>query len=125
MFAYCPNIDHQRCGISDSLSKDMKLHAGLGRASVNAQDLKYIYQGRHHELNNRIIRSSEAEYDACYYEIVLDQSVLDTHNPSKLNVQINSKGANLNAFIYGGSSRKESTQSLNTNNAQVTVGQTF
>lgn len=46
-------------------------------------------------------------------------------DPRQLNVKITTKSAKLNAYIYAGSSRKLSTQSLVDNNAQISVGQEF
>lgn len=69
--------------------------------------------------------STESEYDACYYEVVLDEKLRESeeYTPKKINIRITAKSSNVNAFIYGGKSRLESKDSVTPNNEQVSTGQ--
>lgn len=51
------------------------------------------------------------EYDACYYEVTLDESVLDKYNPKKIHLQVSRK-LDMNVYIYAGKSRLEATESV-------------
>lgn len=64
------------------------------------------------------------EYDACYYEVTLDESVLDKYDPKTIHVQISTK-SHTNVYIYGGRSRTEATESLIRGNAQASAGTTY
>lgn len=70
----------------------------------------------------KIVSKADAEYDACYYEVWLDEKVKEDNVPTKLNVKITKKSADVDAYIYGGPSRIEAKTSLVPGNAQVTVG---
>lgn len=54
----------------------------------------------------------------------MDPSIWDTHDPTVLNVEITAKSSNMNAFIYGGESRKQATIAIN-GNSELTAGQTL
>lgn len=117
MFAYCPSINHQKCGITSSsgISTDFRLLAGLNEAQVYSNEIRY---------KKASPGDPTREYDSCYYEVVLDQSVIETHNPKQIKVQITKK-TNMNVFIYGGTSRKEATQSVIAGNQQASEGSTY
>jgi len=66
----------------------------------------------------------QGEYDACYYEISLDESVLDEYNAKKIHVKISEK-SEMNVYLYGGKSRFEATESIIDGNNQANVGQTY
>lgn len=55
----------------------------------------------------------------------MDPAILEQWNPKKLHVSITKKSSNLNAYIYEGTSRRESTRSLVENNDQITIGQQY
>ena len=93
MFAYCPQIDREKCGIpGGGSSTDMRLKASTEKSEVRATKLRYLQQGRNKELG-RGVGSEEAEYDACYYELVMDDALREKWNPTKLNVKITKKSA--------------------------------
>lgn len=119
MFAFCPSINHNKCGVdSTSSSTDMGLKAGIESKKVSSSEMRYKKRG----LVNGI--AQEGEYDACYYEISLDQSVLEKYNPKKIHVKISEK-TEMNVYLYGGKSRFEATQSMIPGNNQATVGQSY
>lgn len=91
------------------------------KGTVYTNVLNYLKQGWHEDMQ-RGVRSDEAEYDACYYEVFMDESILDDWIPTKLDVKITAKTDNVNAYIYGGRNRKEATQSMIANNKQVEGG---
>jgi len=93
----------------------MKLKAGLAKQHVQSNEMRYKKPNP---------QDPSREYDACYYEVVLDESVLENYNPKKLHLQISSK-SEMNVYVYGGKSRMEATESLVIGNQQATVGQTF
>jgi len=74
MFAFCPAINHDICGIpsGNAGATDMGLKAGLSKIHVQSNDMKY--KKPNPSDNSR-------EYDACYYEVTLDPSVLEKYNP--------------------------------------------
>lgn len=80
----------------------MSLKAGLEKVHVQSNDMKY------HEATPTDPRR---EYDACYYEVTLDQSVLEGYNPKKIHLQFSAK-SEMNVYIYGGKSRYEATESV-------------
>lgn len=109
MFAYCPQITGPKCGVAGFSDEfDFTLKAGKDKLKVDAKELKYLMQG-YHPAENKVVNSEDAEYDACHYEVVLDQSILSTHNVKKIFIKITAKSANVNAYIYSGPSRVEST----------------
>lgn len=55
----------------------MGLKAGLKKRHVQSNEMKY-------KLPSSADRSRE--YDSCYYEITLDESVLDKYIPKKLHI---------------------------------------
>jgi len=115
MFAFCPSINHNKCGInSTSSSTNMGLKAGLESKKVNSNEMRYKKRNA----------NGDGEYDACYYEISLDESVLDKYNPKKLHVKISEK-SEMNVYLYGGKSRLEATESMISGNNQATIGQTY
>jgi len=81
MFAFCPSINHQKCGVKGQTysSTDMSLKAGVSKQHVEADHMRY----KKPSLND-----PTREYDACYYEITLDPSVLGDYNPKKLHLEI-------------------------------------
>lgn len=60
-------------------------------------------------FNPPSVLKSRAEYDACYYEITIDPSILKEWIPKKLHLQITSKIGKINAYVYGGKSRLNAT----------------
>lgn len=117
MFAFCPTINHDKCGVQGSTgtSTDMGLKAGLSKLHVQSTDMRY---------KKPAPGDSSREYDACYYEVTLDQAVLETHNPTQLHVQISTK-KDMNVYIYGGKSRMTATESIIAGNAQASAGATY
>lgn len=63
-------------------------------------------------------------YDACYYEVTLDETVLANYNPKQIHVHFSVK-KEMNVYIYGGNSRYEATESIVPGNDQITVGETY
>ena len=76
MFAYCPTISQQKCGVPGGSSEvgQMKLLATTKAVTVSTTELNYLKQGYYKEINELVL-SSDAQYDACYYEINMDESV--------------------------------------------------
>lgn len=97
LFAFCPSINHQKCGVKSNtgLSTDMALKAGLSKKHVETTEMRY---------KKPDAKDPSREYDACYYEITLDVSTLADYNPKKLHLEVTGKSA-MNVFIYGGSNR--------------------
>ena len=58
LFAFCPMVSQATCGISDSSSYDMSMHAVRQIKTLSTDQLKY-----------REGRPEYRHYDACYYEI--------------------------------------------------------
>ena len=83
----------------------MTVKAGIEKGKVQATKLRYLAQGFNVKLNKPVMRE-EAEYDSCYYEVKVDNAILDKWIPTKINVKITEKSAPLNAFIYAGDGRK-------------------
>jgi len=90
----------------------MALKAGLSKKHVEADHMRY---------KKPSVSDPTREYDACYYEISIDDSALADYNPKKLHIQISGKSA-MNVFIYGGKDRFEATESIIQDNAQASVG---
>lgn len=109
MFAFCPTITHQKCGVQSSsgLSTDMGLKAGIDALHVKASDLRY---------KKATPADPSREYDSCYYEVTLDESVLNKYDPKNIHVRISTK-KDMNVYIYGGRSRLEATESVIPGNA--------
>lgn len=65
MFAFCPAINHQKCGIQggSGSSTDMSLKAGLNKVEVQATGMRY---------KKASFADLSREYDACYYEVTMD-----------------------------------------------------
>lgn len=75
MFAFCPTINHQKCGVTHTESgdsHDMRIKAGMNRTHVQSNDMKY---------KKANAQDLTREYDSCYYEISFDESVLDQYIP--------------------------------------------
>jgi len=75
MYAFCPMVNHEKCGIADTdnhLSTDMGLKANLEKRHVSSTEMRY----RPPSITNPI-----REYDSCYYEITIDESVLEKYIP--------------------------------------------
>ena len=83
----------------------MRLLAGTNKSAVDANELMYLKQG-YNPVLRRGIGSEEAEYDSCYYEVVMDPAILEKYDPIQLNLKVTKKTSKLNLYIYGGSSRK-------------------
>lgn len=79
MFAFCPSVNHNKCGVKsgNSLSTNMGLKAGLESKSVSSNEMRYIKRSKD---------NLEGEYDACYYELSLDESLLDRYVPKKIHL---------------------------------------
>lgn len=93
----------------------MGLKAGIEKVHVKSDEMRY----------KRATSSDlSREYDACYYEISMDTSVLDKYNAKEIKVQITAK-KNMNVYIYGGSSRFTATDSVISGNQQATAGSTY
>jgi len=84
MFAFCPAVSHQECGISSSngASTDMKLKAGNDKQQVYSNTMKY----RKPSALNTV-----SSYDACYYEVTLDEAVLKDYDPKSLQLSFTNK----------------------------------
>ena len=93
----------------------MSLKAGVSKQFVDTNDMKYKKPSRD---------DPSREYDACYYEVTLDSSILDEYIPKKLHIQITKKTA-MNTYIYGGLNRLEAKESLIQDNEQATFGTTY
>lgn len=117
MFAFCPTINHKKCGIQTEtgLSTDMGLKAGLGKKHVQSNDMKY---------KKPTSQDQSREYDACYYEITLDESVLEEYIPKKIHFQLSRK-QEMNVYVYGGQSRLTANETIIPGNGQAAVGQTY
>ena len=87
----------------------MTVKAGKDKLEVQAHKLRYLRQG---PFEDRFIGSEEAEYDSCYYEIIVDPALYDDWVPMQLHVKITEKSGPLNAYVYGGRSRTEARRSL-------------
>ena len=105
MFAFCPAINHDVCGIpSDNhLSYDMRLKAGLEKKHVQSNHMQY--------KNPKPENDFTKEYDACFYELTFEESLLEKYIPKKIHLQISNK-REMNVYIYGGPSRFEATKSI-------------
>ena len=117
LFAFCPAVNHNKCGIQSgsSTSTNMGLKAGLETQHVNSNEMRYFKRSR---------ENGAGEYDACYYELSLDESVLDTHIPKQIHFKLSQK-TEMNVYLYGGKSRFEATESIIPGNNQANVGQTY
>lgn len=93
----------------------MGLKAGLNALQVQASDLRY---------KKATPADPTREYDACYYEVTLDESVLAKYDPKKLHVRISTK-KDVNVYVYGGRSRHEATENVISGNAQASAGATY
>lgn len=100
---------------TNHLSTDMGLKANLEKRHIQSNEMRY----RMPSLTN-----PTREYDSCYYEITIDESVLEKYIPKKLHLQF-SNMQEMNVYLYGGKSRTEATESIITGNSQVTVGDTY
>lgn len=54
---------------------------------------------------------TSSSYDACYYEVTLDEALLKEYNPKSLKLQFSNK-QNMNVFVYQGTSRTSAKESL-------------
>lgn len=77
----------------------MRLKAGIEKSTVYSKEIRYRQQ-----IPPKV-GSEAAEYDACYYEITMDKSILSDYVPEKLNLKVTSKSGSINAYVYGGKSR--------------------
>lgn len=93
-------------------ANDMNLKATLSKQTVESTEMRYKKPNA---------QDPSREYDACYYEVTLDESVLDQYNPKKLHLHISTM-SEMNVYVYGGSSRMTATESLIPGNQQATVG---
>lgn len=93
----------------------MGLKAGIEKVHVRDDAMRY---------KKASSTDLSREYDACYYEIEMDTSVLDKYNAKEIKVEITAK-KNMNVYIYGGSSRFTATESVIAGNQQATVGSTY
>jgi hypothetical protein len=98
MFAYCPLINQDTCGISqDGSNGDMVIKATEARQTISTDKMRY-----------RIGSPSYRKSDSCYYSI---QSVDDTELKgikSVIGLRIFmkvTKKKNVNAYLYGGRDR--------------------
>jgi len=80
MYAFCPTINHNKCGVTHSQygdSHDMSLKANVNRTHVQSNNMKY---------KKASMQDLTREYDSCYYEISFDESVLDQYIPQMIHV---------------------------------------
>ena len=79
LFAFCPAISHQRCGIASTTgtSTDMTLKAGTDKQTVYSNTMKYKKPNA---------EDTSSSYDACYYEVTLDEALLKDYNPKSLKI---------------------------------------
>lgn len=107
MFAFCPDISPQKCGIQNAEGREdanMSLLAGLDKTMVRSKEMRYLQPSREDPDGAR-------EYDACHYEIAFDKSLLATHTPKYIHLQIATK-IEMNVYLYGGNSRVNATESV-------------
>jgi len=90
----------------------MQLKAGIERKVVYSNTMKY---------KKPAPSDTSSDYDACYYEISLDESILKEYNPKSLKLEFSSK-KNMNVFVYSGSARTDSKESVIQGNLQAQIG---
>ena len=76
MFAFCPMVSHQSCGVIDSNfggSTDMNLIANSNIKVVQSKGMKY-----------REGRPNYRQYDACFYQINSKQDSENLEVPKKV-----------------------------------------
>lgn len=88
----------------------MSVKAGVEKKTFLSKDKHYRPQGRN-------VRSDKAEYDACFFEVILDDAILDKWWPEKLNLKVTKKSGKINTYIYMGKSRLGATKPLKSGNA--------
>lgn len=106
MFAFCPGISQRKCGIPGTAELDgqFKLKAGLNESTVYADQLRY-------KNVDPSTEDWEKDYDSCFYEITLDESVLDEYIANNINLEITQKSDDMNVYIYKGRSRLDAKES--------------
>jgi hypothetical protein len=80
----------------------MQLKAGLERKTVFSNTMKF---------KNPAPSDTSSHYDACYYEVSLDESLLKDYNPKSLKLEFSSK-KNMNVYVYSGSARTNAKESV-------------
>ena len=90
----------------------MQLKAGIERKPVYSNTMRYKKPSP---------SDTSSDYDACYYEVSLDESLLKDYNPKSLKLEFSSK-KNMNVFVYSGTARHDSKESVIEGNLQAQVG---
>lgn len=120
MFAFCPNINQRTCGVSTQDSHDMRLKANTKKQLVYSKDMRY-----------RDGNDSYRESDACYYEITLSDRLTSMKiknlsadaDDGDLYIRLNfTKLTEMNAYIYGGKTRKTAYENLTDGNVPAKQG---
>ena len=100
----------------------MKLKAKPERTLVEAKEVNFNPQGIIDkslvppDQPGNIVYSEDAEYDSCFFEITLDEAILEKWDPTLLNIRITAKSEKMNAYIYEGRTREDSKKSLKVGN---------
>jgi hypothetical protein len=115
MFAFCPKINQKDCGTYSGSDKifNMAIKAKPHVQNVTTQ-MKYS------------TITSKGLHDACYYEIgtfpikLLRPFLNDTYEKYGLRIHVQvTKNVNVNAYVYGGSSRSNATISIISGNEMM------
>lgn len=119
LFAFCPMISQEVCGIANSTSIDMGLKAGIEVQTISTSDLKY-----------REGRPEYRQYDACYYEITAsdpDQMTSDLFGSGQVaRIYISFSAAkHMNVYIYKGKDRYSATEALTNGNKPIVLNQNY
>lgn len=93
----------------------MKLKAGTDKQQVYSNTMKYKKPSP---------GDTSSSYDACYYEINLDEALLKDYNPSSLQIKFSNK-KNMNVYVYAGLSRLDAVHSVIPDNVQAQVDSTY
>lgn len=74
MWAFCPMISRQTCGVDTSSSTDMRVYANMEEQMVYSKDMRYV-EGM----------PDDRRYDACYYEVTTgDNSTINNLTDSNV-----------------------------------------
>lgn len=112
MFAFCPTLNMQSCGLSESSNYDMTLRAGTDKQSVSSNQMRYVTG----------VTQDKRQYDACYYVLTAADGV-ETEGQD-LTFQL-SKKTDVNVYIYEGKSRDSATIPIIEGNSQAELGQVY
>lgn len=120
-FAFCPAVDQNKCGVPGVKTElDHHLKVGTEKKQVNAKDIHFKPQSFQDRVGPK-----DAEYDACHFEVSMDESILSEWNPKNLHFKVTTKSATMNAFIYEAKERSVIGKPVTGGNKQVEAGDTF